>query len=127
MSDDFDITKIMQMMEMAKSLSSQASQELPPTEAAATPQPRIKALTAALPHMPLKNQRALAISIKMLEIQEINRHYDAIEAQAAPDPNWRRKTIAAILPHLDDKKQRGLRSIVQMMEMQEMIANIEKF
>ena len=126
LSDDFDIAKLMQMMEMAKQLSNQTSQTENSMNTEAISPPRIKALAAALPHMPLKNQRNLAIGIKMMEIQEINRYYNTIEAQSEPDPHWRRKALAAILPHLNEKKQGTLRSIVQIMEMQEIIKNIEQ-
>ena len=124
-----DITQLAALMDMIQGMSAPKTDDVSKqTEiAAASEPPRISALKAAMPHMPLKNQRNLAISIKMLEIKEICRHYDEIEAQSTPDPNWRRKALAATAPYLDEKKQRILRSYIQIMEMQEMIKNIEKF
>lgn len=89
----------------------------------------LKALNAAIPHVDLKYQKKLAIAVKMMELKEICRHYDNLEAQGAraQNPRWKQDMISAVMPYLSEEKQQGLKTMAQMMEMQEVMANFEAF
>ena len=88
---------------------------------------KIRALSAAVPHVNIQYQKKLAIAVKMMEIKEICKFYDSYEKKYTQNPHWRQDLINAILPHLNEKKQNTLRAMVQIMEMQDVMANFEAF
>ena len=89
---------------------------------------RLRALNAALPFAGHAHQKQLAIMVKLMEIKEICRHYDAATAQLAKsDAAWRQKMISAIIPHVSESKRENLKTMLQIMEMQEVFVNFEKF
>lgn len=97
-------------------------------DALMTPNPRLKALNAALPHIGPHHQKKLAMMIKMIEMIEIYRNYDTMQAQnTASDENWRRNVINAVMPHVGEAGQQKLRTLLQFIEMQDIIENFEKF
>jgi len=87
--------------------------------------PKLQALSAALPHISPAHQKNVAVMIKLMEIKEICRHYDAMTHSA--DENWRQNMVGAIIPHVGEKSAAKLQSLMQIMEMQDMVANFEKF
>ena len=89
---------------------------------------KLAALSAAIPHVGFEYQKKLAVMVKLMEIKEICRYYDAAEsAAAAPtqNPLWRQNLINAVLPHLNENKQKSLKTMAQMIEMQDVMANID--
>jgi polysaccharide pyruvyl transferase WcaK-like protein len=91
---------------------------------------KLAALSAAIPHINFEYQKKLAVMVKMMEIKEICRYYDAANSMGAvlaQNPAWRQNLINAVLPHLNENKQKSLKNMVQVMEMQDIALNIESF
>ena len=89
---------------------------------------KLAALSAAIPHINFEYQKNLAVMVKMMEIKEICRYYDAAGvsgAALAQNPAWRQNLINAVLPHLNEGKQKSLKTMVQMMEMQDVVQSLE--
>ena len=86
---------------------------------------KIRALSAAVPHMGRKYQKNLAVATKLMEIREICRQYDGAQVDDKPNLAWKQNVINAILPYASEKKQHTLRTLLQILEAQEMIANFE--
>jgi len=88
---------------------------------------KLAALSAAIPHVNFEYQKKLAVMVKMMEIKEICRYYDAAEntGRLAQNPAWRQNLINAVLPHLNEGKQKNLKTMVQMMEMQDMMLTLD--
>ena len=90
------------------------------------PSARLQALSAAVPFAGAAHQKQLAVLVKLLEIQEICRHYDtSVPQKTQLDAASRQKMIQAIIPHVSEKKQGSLKAMAQFMEMQELFTNFE--
>ena len=87
---------------------------------------KLAALSAAIPHVNFEYQKKLAVMVKMMEIKEICRYYDATNKtkKLPQNPAWRQNLINAVLPHLNEGKQQSLKSMVQIMEMQDAVASL---
>jgi len=90
---------------------------------------KLAALSAAIPHINFEHQKKLAIMVKMMEIKEICKFYDAAEnaGNMIQNPQWRQNLINAVLPHLNEDRQKSLKTMVQVMEMQDVMTSMEAF
>ena len=90
---------------------------------------KLAALWAAIPHIGFEHQKKLAIMVKLMEIKEICRFYDAAENadKMMQSPQWKQNLVNAVLPHLNENKQKSLKTMAQVLEMQDFMANLENF
>lgn len=90
---------------------------------------KLRALYDAVPHVSLKYQKKLAIAAKLLEINEICKHYDKMTPTQAKSQgaSRRQQLINAVLPHVSEQKRQSLATLAQAMEMQDIITNFENF
>jgi len=86
--------------------------------------PRTSALLAVLPHVDFKYKKEVAMAIKMMEMRDILRHYDSIDAQKA-EGSWRKEFLTAITPHMSETNQKTLQNMMQIMEMQEFMGGLK--
>lgn len=87
---------------------------------------RTAAFLAALPYLNFKYQKQAAVAVKLMEIKDIYKYYDAVGAAVAAQNTeggneWKRQLVSAVLPYMSQQNQESMKSVMQMMDMTEMM------
>jgi len=88
---------------------------------------RLQAFEAAIPHADGRHQKMLYILLKLMEIREICRLFDAKSPETRKiESNWKHDMINAVLPHVDEARRGQLEVLAQASQMQEMLENFKE-
>lgn len=88
---------------------------------------RLQAFEAAIPHADGRHQKMLYILLKLMEIREICRAFDANNPKTSQNGrNRKQNMISAVLPHVGEARRGQLEMLAQAAQMQEMLENFKE-
>ncbi|NLK20678.1 MAG: hypothetical protein GX308_01045 [Epulopiscium sp.] len=149
-NDEFDASKILEMVKLFSTLMSDSSKENnveSETEIRTKPipvvypspsilfdetihTPKMKAIKAAIPYMEYSNQKILGVFIKSLELKKVldvysNANSPLGAANLTSNPNWKTDMLNSIRPHCSEDRQCVLDMLVKIMDIGELINRVK--